>query len=90
MDLENIEAVYTEILKAAATATSGREVGRYISIARILLVSSGIRTRRQIAREVRQAAGPSMAVWLRGLNLNSPSSRWAHELARKATPKNNN
>ena len=64
---DHVANAYAAILEAASTATSGREVGRYVNIARELMVPTGKRTRREIAKEVRRAAGTSQEVWLRGI-----------------------
>ena len=54
--------IYAEILKSAATATSQREVGRFVSIARAAMMPTGMRTRREIGSEVRRAAGTGWEV----------------------------
>ena len=57
---------YKAILEASATATSDREVGRYVAIARELMVPTGTRSRRVVASEVRRSAGSGLVVWRRG------------------------
>ncbi len=64
---DHVANVYAAILEAASTATSGREVGRYVNIARELMVPTGMRTLREVGTEIRRAAGTSQEVWLRGI-----------------------
>ena len=66
---DHVLDAYAAILDAAASATSDREVGRYVNIARCLMVPTGTRSRRGIAEEVRRAAGTSKEVWERGIGL---------------------